>query len=868
MRHFAIQRIVGNWDSYGWERGKNDYLYGTLTGGFIQMPWDIDYSLGLGRPANEPLFASNDPRISAMFNTPAIVRAYWRAFEELVNGPFTREYLEPFIDTRAGALINNGVNIDLTAVAAIKAFIDERRAYVQSQLTTVEAPFAVDIPLAITTTNNLLVITGTAPIRVKYVTINGGIYPVTWISVTNFYLRLVLESGMNAITIAGLDRLGNPVSGAGITVSAEYTGPVAEPVGSLVITEVLFAAPSTGAQFIEIANLSQLNFDLSGWRVDGANLTFPLGSIVTNGQTLILARNRAAFRSLYGSVPVFSEFGSNLSAQEQTLALVKVSGTGERLIDALTYERVAPWPAVTNGVSLQLMDPLQDNSRPSNWAADPVAKATPGLANSVLASLPPYDPLWLNEVHIVSLDGLLDNMGEPEPWLELYNSGDVAIGLDGYFLADAFEGAANTWSFPSGLAIFPGEYLLLWMDGEVEESAPGELHTTMRLGESGKLALVRTFNEQPQLTDYLRWNLPGANVSYGSSPDGQCVYRFNLHTPSGRSTNIEPPVRIFINEWLTRNNSGLPDPADDTLSDWFEIYNAESRTVDLGGFYVTDDAAVPRKYRIPQTGRYRIAPGGFLLVWADNQPEQNAPNRADLHVPFALSSSFGDVGLFAPDGVTPIDVISYFNGLQDVSEGRYSDGASVRYLMPKTTPRGRNSITNFNSKPLFPTLTNVVASPGQRLVVALRPSDPDAPPQVLSYMLESGPAGSGATSGVFFWQIPTNQPPGDHLITVRVTDNGVPPRSDTGSFILSIRSIGDPILAVGPVIQSFASFGGQATFTIETIPGHTYRVLYKDDLNAPTWTQFAPDFVAANTIASITQDNSAPARFYVVQQLD
>ena len=100
MRFFAIQRAVGNWDSYGWERGKNDYLYRTAAG-FVHMPWDIDYGLGLGRRPTSRCSTRNDPRVRAMFNTPDIVRAYWRAFADLVNGPFSNAYLDPFIDARA-----------------------------------------------------------------------------------------------------------------------------------------------------------------------------------------------------------------------------------------------------------------------------------------------------------------------------------------------------------------------------------------------------------------------------------------------------------------------------------------------------------------------------------------------------------------------------------------------------------------------------------------------------------------------------------------------------------------------------------------------------------------------------------------------
>ena len=71
-----------------------------------------------------------------------------------------------------------------------------------------------------------------------------------------------------------------------------------------------------------------------------------------------------------------------------------------------------------------------------------------------------------------------------------------------------------------------------------------------------------------------------------------------------------------------------------------------------------------------------------------------------------------------------------------------------------------------------------------------------------------------------------------------------------------------------PIIHSFAGPGGQFTFSFDAIAGRTYRVLYKDDLSAPAWTQLDHDFVAADPIASITDTLSNPQRFYTVLQVD
>jgi spore coat protein CotH len=52
-RHFAkvlaIRHAVGDWDSYGYNRGKNNYFYYALPEGkWYLLPWDIDFTLGSG----------------------------------------------------------------------------------------------------------------------------------------------------------------------------------------------------------------------------------------------------------------------------------------------------------------------------------------------------------------------------------------------------------------------------------------------------------------------------------------------------------------------------------------------------------------------------------------------------------------------------------------------------------------------------------------------------------------------------------------------------------------------------------------------------------------------------------------------------
>ena len=64
---------------------------------------------------------------------------------------------------------------------------------------------------------------------------------------------------------------------------------------------------------------------------------------------------------------------------------------------------------------MQLMDAAQDNGRAANWDVSALVPVTPGASNSVSFALPPFDPVWINEIQHVSLAGLVDNFGDHPP---------------------------------------------------------------------------------------------------------------------------------------------------------------------------------------------------------------------------------------------------------------------------------------------------------------------------------------------------------------------------------------------------------------------------------------------------------------------
>jgi len=136
-------------------------------------------------------------------------------------------------------------------------------------------------------------------------------------------------------------------------------------------------------------------------------------------------------------------------------------------------------------------------------------------------------------------------------------------------------------------------------------------------------------------------------------------------------------------------------------------------------------------------------------------------------------------------------------------------------------------------------------------------TDPDLPANSLSFSLDPDlppGAGIGAANGVFTWQTSDAHAGTSNHITVRVTDNGVPPLNDAKSFLM--------LVLPRSAIQSFAVSTTDLVFTWSAIPNTKYRVPFKNDLADASWTDLTPEVTAAGTSASKSDPLEASQRFY------
>jgi hypothetical protein len=136
-----------------------------------------------------------------------------------------------------------------------------------------------------------------------------------------------------------------------------------------------------------------------------------------------------------------------------------------------------------------------------------------------------------------------------------------------------------------------------------------------------------------------------------------------------------------------------------------------------------------------------------------------------------------------------------------------------------------------NTAPVLGTLSNRSLLLGQTLSFTVSATDPEAPPQGLTFSLGGAPAGAtlGAANGQFRWTPVAGQAPSTNTIVVRVVDDGTPSLGATNSFVVWV-GLPPQFASRQPELN-----GNQVRLTFNTLAGKSYLVEYKDRLTDPTW---------------------------------
>jgi len=385
MRTFAFHDLCSFWDAFGNPNTKNTYLYKPQAGRWAQFTFDMDVGLGVfGDSVDYPLFPGTaDPKVDAFQAVPAFRRIYWRAMLEAFSTFFNTAGVTPQLQKKYAALSANGVGVTSPFVASgaygmsIPQWIDQRRTFIQNQLNSVNAAFAVTSPADVTVNTPTVTFTGTTPLSTETLTVNGVPLPVAWTSPTAWRITAVPAPGTNPYVIRANDFNGTEIGAATVTVT--YTGASAWP--ALRIAEWLAANDGNNADpadgdfddWLELSNPTAAAVTLGGWTLSdsspapGVSYVIPDGfTIPAGGRIVVWCDDEVPQSGTPGNLHV----PFKLTSAGETLALRAPDGT---LVDTVTFGR--QFDNISQG-------------RTADGSIAYLASPTPGGENSSAPSLP------------------------------------------------------------------------------------------------------------------------------------------------------------------------------------------------------------------------------------------------------------------------------------------------------------------------------------------------------------------------------------------------------------------------------------------------------------------------------------------------
>jgi len=907
MRLLAVQHMIGNWDSYGYERGKNMYAYKPAQDRWKLLLWDLDLVLGKdSRGPNDGLFNNgSEPVVTRMYNHPPFVREYWCAMHELANTWMVPANYSPLVDARFAAFRANGVPVDSPdqgvsagASGGMRGWIAARRTYILSQIPA--ANFNVTGTNFIQTTNNYITLSGTAPVTAKDILVNGGAYPITWTSATAWSVRVAVGAGTNTLVVSAVGQQGNTLSNRTVTVN--YTGPVPDAGSSVVINEIMYNPTVDQTSFIELFNTqTAFTFDLSRWRVNGLSYSFPAGAVLPSRSYIVLTKNRGEFAKLYGALrPVFSQFDGALDNEGETLTLLRPGAQSgqEIVVDKVKYEARAPWPAgaAGQGSSLQLIDLAQDNARVSNWTDGRgwrffFLTGVPNT-NRVLVYLNPAGNLYLDNFALVAgsvpavgpnllVNGDFESPLAPAWKLQGTNGTNTAISAE----------ARLAGNFGLDLRFSPAGGAGQFFYQDVANVPTGVVHTLS----FWYLPSTNAGNLEMRMSTFFR-----ATISV-RAPDPQVVVATPA-TNSGLAYPLPPYPLVWLNEVSPVNASGITDGQSER-EPWLELYNSSGAAISLDGFYLTDDYLNLTKWAFPAEAM--IDAGQFKVVFMDGESVEST--GSEWHTNFRLMGGTGSVALsrFANGVPQIVDYLNFDNVAVDRSYGSCPDGQLFeRQEMHFTTPGTTN---NCAAPPLLVYINEWMAANNSGSGIA----DPADGQYEDWFELYNPNPFTVDLGGYFLTDVLTNKfqdeiPDNGHYqiapfgfllvwadgereqnstnradlhvsFNLRAAGEAIGLFAADGTLIDSVtfgqqtanvsegrypqgtgpiyvmpaptpgQANANPNPSQAPEITSIIVSGAQVSLIVSTVPGRTYRVEYKDDLSLPAWTPLGANQAAGGS---------------------
>lgn len=219
-------------------------------------------------------------------------------------------------------------------------------------------------------------------------------------------------------------------------------------------------------------------------------------------------------------------------------------------------------------------------------------------------------------------------------------------------------------------------YSEVWFTAEVENEST--VYLAFRSNGYDKFTKITMFDDGNHEDGQAGDGIYGVSLIVGSMDISYYIYSENDNAVAFSPVRAEYEFysisitgELVVNEFMADNETAVADQ-DGEYDDWIELYNNGSEDIDLEDYYLSDDAADPYQWAFPDTS---ISAGGYLIVWADNDEDQEG-----LHANFKLSAS-GETIVFSDNTLALLDEVTYLQQKPDTTTGRYENGTGDFYLM-------------------------------------------------------------------------------------------------------------------------------------------------------------------------------------------
>lgn len=261
-------------------------------------------------------------------------------------------------------------------------------------------------------------------------------------------------------------------------------------------------------------------------------------------------------------------------------------------------------------------------------------------------------PIMINEIMTTNTSAVMLGDGSLPDWVELTNSGDEEISLNGYALMRG-DDPTSIYRFQN-VSIPVGGYVVVYADGGSDSSE--ELHAPFRLSAAGESlvlmndagAVIDSVETPEMVADqvYCRDALDAWTLSFGATPGRGNRIVSEADGAAAVSTLEVTADAVSIAEVMSRNATYAADGRGE-YHDYVELSNASAEDVSLNGWYLSDDRGNLARWKFPDVS---IPTGGTLLVYCSGY--DRIDESGSLHTNFRLSGDGTDVVLTRGDGKT------------------------------------------------------------------------------------------------------------------------------------------------------------------------------------------------------------------------